>query len=49
MLPLINARYSINQRFDKLTLHVNSNLTIISEVRGKTNYLTLSSETSENI
>ena len=40
---------SINQRLDKLTLDINNNLTIINEVRGKTNDLTLSLETSQNI
>ena len=40
---------SINQRLDKLTLDINNNLTIINEVRGKANDLTLSLETSQNI
>ena len=34
---------------DKSTLDINNNLTIISEVRSKTNYLTSSLETSQNI
>ena len=40
---------SINQRLDKLTLDINNNLTTINEVRSKTNDLTLSLETSQNI
>ena len=47
---IINDKISsINQRLDKLTLDINNNLTIINEVRGKTNDLTLSLETSQNI
>ena len=40
---------SINQRLDKLTLHINNNLTIINKVRSKTNDLTLSLETFQSI
>ena len=40
---------SINQRLDKLTLDINYNLTMINEVRSKTNDLTFSLETSQNI
>ena len=40
---------SINKRLDKLTLDTNNNLTTINEVRSKTNDLTLSWETSQNI
>ena len=40
---------SINQRLDKLTFDINYNLTMINEVRSKTNDLTLSLETSQNI
>ena len=47
---IINDKISnINQRLDKLTLDINNNLTIINEVRGKANDLTLSLETSQNI
>ena len=46
---IINGKiYSINQRLDKLTLDINNNLTIINEVRNKTNDLILSLETSQN-
>ena len=39
---IINGKiYSINQRLDKLTLDINNNLTIINEVRNKTNDLIL--------
>ena len=40
---------SISQRLDKLTLHINNNLTKRKEVRSKTNDLTLSFETSQNL
>ena len=50
VMSIINDKISsINQRLDKLTLDINNNLTIINEVRGKTNDLTLSLETSQNI
>ena len=44
-----NKLSSINQRLDKLSLNINNNLTIINKVRSKTNGLTLSLETSQNI
>ena len=43
-----NKISGINQRLDKLTLDINNSLTIINEVRTKTNDLTLSLETSQN-
>ena len=47
---IINDKISsINQRLEKLALDINNNLTIINEVRGKTNDLTLSLEISQNI
>ena len=47
---IINDKISsINQRWDKLTLDINNSLTMINEVRGKTNDWTLSLETSQNI
>ena len=47
---IINDKISsINQRLDKLKLDINNNLTIINKVRSKTNDLTLSLETSQNI
>ena len=50
VVSIINGKISsINQRLDKLTLHINNNLTIINEIRTKTNDLTLSLETSQNI
>ena len=42
-----NKLSSINQ--DKLSLNINNNPTIINKVRSKTNGLTLSLETSQNI
>ena len=41
--------YSINQRLDKLTLDINNNLIIKNKLRSKTNYLTLSLKTTQNI
>ena len=50
VMPIINDKISsINQRLDKLKLDINNNLTIINKVRSKTNDLTLSLETSQNI
>ena len=50
VMSIINDKISsINQRLDKLTLDINNNLTIINEVRGKANDLTLSLVTSQNI
>ena len=47
---IINDKISsINQRLDKLTLDMNNNLTTINKIRSKTNDLTLSLETSQNI
>ena len=47
---IINGkRSSINQRLGKLTLDINNNLTIMNEVRSKTNDLTFSLETSQKI
>ena len=47
---IINDKISsIIQRLDKLTLDINNNLTTINKVRNKTNNLTLSLETSQNI
>ena len=47
---IINDKMSsINQRLDKLTLDINNNLKITNEVRSKTNDLTLSLETFQNI
>ena len=47
---IINYKISsINQRLGKLALDINNNLTIINEVRSKTNDLTSSLETSQNI
>ena len=40
---------SINQRLDKLTLDINNNLLIKNKLRSKTNYLTLSLKTTQNI
>ena len=40
---------SINQRLDKLTLDINNNLIIKNKLRSKTNYLTLSLKTTQNI
>ena len=39
----------INQRLDKLTLDINNNLIIKNKLRSKTNYLTLSLKTTQNI
>ena len=47
---IINDKISnIVQRLEKLTLDTNNNLTTINKVRNKTNDLTLSLETSQNI
>ena len=47
---IINEKISsINLRLDKLTLNINNDITIINEVRSKTNDLTLSLESSQNI
>ena len=47
---IINGKISsINQRLGKLTLDINNNLTIMNEVRSKTNDLTFSLETSQKI
>lgn len=40
---------SINQRLDKLTWDINNNLIIKNKLRSKTNYLTLSLKTTQNI
>ena len=40
---------SINQRLDKLTLDINNNQIIKNKLRSKTNYLTLSLKTTQNI
>ena len=40
---------SMKLRLDKLPLDINNNLTIINEVKGKTNDSTLSLGTSQNI
>ena len=50
VMSIINDKISsINQRLDKLTLDINNNLTIINEVRNKTNNSSLSLETSQNV
>ena len=47
---IINDRISsINQRLDKLTLDINNSLKTVNEVISKTNDLTLSLKTSQNI
>ena len=47
---IINGKISnINQRLGKLRLDINNNLTIMNEVRSKTNNLTFSLETSQKI
>ena len=47
---IINDKMSsINQRLDKLTLDINNNLIIKNKLRSKTNYLTLSLKTTQNI
>ena len=40
---------SINQGLNNLTLDINTNLTVINEVRSKANDLTFCLETSQNI
>ena len=44
-----NKLSSINQRLDKLAFDINNNLTLINEIRSKSDDLTLSLETSQSI
>ena len=44
-----NKLSSINQRLNKLAFDINNNLTLINEIRSKSDDLTLSLETSQSI
>ena len=48
-LIIDNKLSSINQRLDKLAFDINNNLTLINEIRSKSDDLTLSLETSQSI